>query len=311
MKSKLSLFLVVFFAISVCSKASPVEFSELSLMLKHGIPSSDLVVDVKSRKLAKPPTEAELAELKRLGATQELMSAISNPANQLIAEKVVAFQREKELALAEHFLVIGTVITISDGKMLVVCPGLPLKTTSPAQYIGKAIITGTLPVIFKLNAPTDMNAVNCETRKIGRGHFTLADGQVEEVPVMEMVKDIGKSVLPIEGSGPLQAENIPKRQEVVFEEGKCYHLSDPKIVPGGGPDVWIRLVGADQFNVLLQFTQNGLSLLAPKSKFQIIKGLDGSGKNLTPVYKNAEWIVYWKDTVGAFPGTGVFLIEHR
>ena len=306
-------FLLAFllFVMAAGTQASPVECGEIIFMLKHGLNSAELAADVKKRKLTAEPTAAQLADLKRLGASPELMSAVSAPENRLAQKEEASYLHEKELSKAEHFRVVGTVNGVKNGEMLVSCPGPLLKTSPPVQFIGVLILTGTLPTMFKLRNPTDPDAVNCEARQVGVRQFQTGENKVESVPVMEVVHDYGKPVLPAQTEAAAPESTPPQRQQIVLEQSKWYHLSDPKILPGGGPNVWISLAGADQFSVNLQLSQKGPELLAPRVKFAIKKGSDYNGQNLTLVCMDDNWNVYWKDSVAAFPNTGIFVIDHR
>jgi len=290
--------------------AGPVEFSEVRLMIKHGISSAELAAKVRTHKLAVAPTDAQLSELKGFGATKELLDALADPSNVLGQKESKAFLNEKEIATQEHFWVVGSVLSVKDGVMLVLCPDVHLKRGSLAQHLGPVQIRGRLPSVFKQNESQEVWFVNCEARKTGVCQMTNPSNEVQDVPVTELVQDFGKPQAPVNNAPPLQAA-APKRHEMIMQESSWYHMSDPKSVPGGGPDAWIRLVGSDQFHVVLQITEKGPALLAPKSEFEIKKGADGSGNNLTLVYTDGQWKVFWKDSVGAFPGTGVFVFDPK
>jgi hypothetical protein len=289
--------------------AAPVEFREICFMLKHGISSAELASDVKTRKLVGTPTDEQVAQLKGLGASKELIEAVTAPANALGDKGSEAYLREKEIAAEEHFWVIGAVMSVKDGVMLVSCPDVHLKKGALAQCLGFVQIQGKLPSVFKQNEAQEVWFVNCEVRKTGTSKMMNQANEPLDVPVAEVVQDFGKPQAPVKSQASAPVE-LPKRHEMVMDEGTWYHMSDPKSVPGGGPNAWIRLVGTDQFHVVLQITEKGPSLLAPKSEYQIKKGADGSGDNLTLVCSDGQWRVFWKDAV-AFPGTGVFVFDHK
>ena len=309
LKTALLLAVAIVFVLTGRMNASPMEFGELTFNLKHGLSSADLVDDVKRRKLVATPTEEQLAQLKRLGASPELLSVVAAPGNVLGAKESETFLREKEIASQEHFWVIGTYIAIKDGKMLVTCLGPVVRKIPPAQYVGNVVLTGSLPVMFKVNETSDIRAVNCEARKTGDMQIQNQQNQVETVPVMEVVRDLGKPVA-VPKTEALTPTQAPKRHEAVITEGQWYHLSDEKSLPGGGPDLWLMLVSSDQFTVHFLFSQSGPARV-PDTKFDIKKGLEETGDNLTIIVKDPKWTVYWKDTAGAFPGTGVIVLVQQ
>jgi len=303
---------LIFFAPVI--HASPMEFGELTLYLKHGFSSTELTADVIKRKLLVPLTEPQLAELKRLGASQELLLAIASPGNAVGAAQSEAYLREKELAKQEHFLIFGGVNTINDGKMLVTCQEPIARKAPPMPYSGKVVLTGTLPGMFKLNEAMNISLVNCEARKIGEFQIRDQTGLVETVPLMEVLRDFGKPVVISANAspGPVPAA---ARHEVTLAVAKWYHLSDAGSVPGGGPDVWMHLITSDQFTVRFLIApggpNGGPNIRVAESKFDIKKGSDSTGANLTLLCSDPQWNVYWKDSAGAFPGTGVIVIEPR
>ena len=290
--------------------SAPIELSEVGFMLKHGIRSADLAAEVKKRKLVQAPTEAQMSELKNLGASQELLDAVSAPGNLLEAKESEAFFRKKEIEKQEHFWVLGSVNTIKDGRMLVACPGTPAKPTPLPQYVGNVILIGTLPVMFKVSDSQDIRAVNCEARKTGTAPIQNQQNQVETVPVMEVVQDFGKPVVESKHDPTPPPAQFQKKHEAILSEGQWYHLSDEKAVPGGGPNLWVQLITSDQFTVRFLFSPTGPARV-PESKFDIKKGTDTTGNNLTLICEDPVWQVFWKDTVGAFPGTGVIVIERK
>ena len=298
----------ILFLFTISLYSAPIELKEVTLMLKHGISSAELVADIKTRKLILKPTPEQLTGLKELGASKELLDAVIAPSNVLGDKESESFLKEKEISGEPHFWVIGDVLTVKDGVMLVLCQDLHQKKQGLDQFVGIAQIRGKLPAMFKATDVAKAWLINCETRRSGIVQMKTETGDLQDVSQLELVQDFGK--LEPQNPSPLRPEP-PKPHETSLGEGKWYHLSDPQSVAGGGPNVWFYLVGSDQFNLSFKINQGGPQALAPAKRIPIKKGTDANKDNLTLIIEDAYWSFYWKDSSGAFPGTGLFLFEPK
>ena len=68
----------ILFLFTISLYSAPIDLKEVSLMLKHGISSTELAADVKTRKLIQKPTPEQLTGLKELGASKELLDAVTS-----------------------------------------------------------------------------------------------------------------------------------------------------------------------------------------------------------------------------------------
>ena len=183
---------VLFFLTTIRLHASPIEFSEVSLMLKHGIPSSELVADVKARKLVQIPTPEQLTVLKESGATKELLEAVVAPGNVLGVKESESFLKKKSMAVEPHFWVIGEVFTVKEGVMVVLCQDLPQKKQGLVSLTGLAEIRGKLPSMFKPVESAKTWFINCETRRSGIVQLKDNSGGLQNVSQLELVQDFGR-----------------------------------------------------------------------------------------------------------------------
>jgi hypothetical protein len=92
----LTLFSIISLAAAYTAQAEPIDFSEVSLLVRAHEPESSIVQEVSQRKLVRPLSAQQESTLRSQGARESLIQALRRPAVVLAQADATAFEARRE-----------------------------------------------------------------------------------------------------------------------------------------------------------------------------------------------------------------------